>query len=239
MAVAYGDAFSLTEATTVNSVYTAPTGIVNNDVLILMHFEFNGAGDVSSLSPPTPPAGFAAIPGVTNPHQPGNTNYGVWFYYKVASGESGNYTVTHTSCVNRGILARYGGAEPSGPFSPNAVYTQSVLAGTTVTFTGMTTSVSNCLIIGMFYDDNDAGGNLVVPTGGNVTFTERIDNNHGNYLCDGPLAAAGATGTPTWTSNSTTGTPRGGVLASLQPAVAGAAGTVAPKFNPVPFIGST
>jgi len=46
-----------------------------------------------------------------------SNSYGHYFWYKVASGESGNYTVTHATGVNRGSIVRVTVNTTSSPFS--------------------------------------------------------------------------------------------------------------------------
>jgi len=218
MAVALGSSSTLAEATTVDSVYVAPTGITDGDLLINWHFEFSP----SAGAPPTPtaPAGFSTVPGPTWPLANANNGTAIrqWAWYKIASSESGNYTVTHSSCVNRGMMLRVTGADTSTPFSPNA--TSNTGTGTTSTFTGLTTSVNNCFVLALMSDNNDNGANLTAPAQTPPTFTERIDDNHGNYLAAGTMVTAGATGTPTMTNNSGAAQGWFAVLMSIQPSAA-------------------
>ena len=195
MAVAFGSATNIVEQTTVDTTYTAPSGITNGDLLLIWHFEF------LATTPPTPtaPAGFTLVPG-TWPLV-GTTQQSTWLWYKIASGESGNYTVSHASCVNRGIMIRVTGADTTTPFSPSPTLNKGT-TGTTSTFTGLTTTVDNCLIMAVGADDNDTAANLTAPTGTTPTFTERVDDLHGEYLATGNLSPAGATGNKTMTNNS-------------------------------------
>lgn len=232
MAVAHGSSTSLAEATSVNSVYTAPAGIADNDLLIIWHYEF-----ILSASPPptpTPPAGFAAIPGPTFPiaqTNVGGASSASWGWYKIASGESGNYTVTHASCVNRGIMERVTGAHQTTPFSPNATGNTGLAAGAggPATWTGLTTTVDGCLVLAFGSDNNDTTNNLVAPSGGSPVLTERVDI-AGEYLATGSQATAGATGNYTQTDNSASGQPWFTLLASVQPG-AGTGPVVASNFR--------
>lgn len=215
MAVAFGTANSTAEATTVDTVYVAPASIANGDVLFIYHFELS----LSLAAPPTPtaPAGFTLAPGtwpLVNTLN-GATNARVWLWYKIASGESGNYTVTHTSCINRGIIARVTGANTADPFDPDP--TQNTGTGVTTTFTGLTTTIDSCLEMAFGQDNNDKALNLTAPTGTTPTFTERIDDIHGNYLATGNLSPAAASGNKTMTNNSNAGQPWLAVLVSVQP----------------------
>jgi hypothetical protein len=199
VAVDYATSSTVTEATAANATYTAPTGIVDGDLLLIWQ-EFFSTGTVVT---PTPPAGFLVVPGVTWPLvvTPTGATGHVWFWFKIASGESGNYTVTHASSVRRGKMVRVTGADTTAPFLPFP--TQNVgTASTTYTFLGLTTVVANTLVMVFGSDWNDTANNLTAPTGTTPTFTERIDI-PGEYLATGVLATAGATGNKTMTNNST------------------------------------
>ena len=154
MAISFGTASVLAEATTVDSVYTAPSGIANNDLLLIWHFEYGGTSH--GVSPtPTAPGGFALVPGtwpidVVDPQSNHNTQ---WLWYKIASNESGNYTISHTSCINRGIMARVTGNDVTTPFAPDPTLNSG--GGVTTTWTTLTTSVDNELIMLFGSDDND------------------------------------------------------------------------------------
>lgn len=225
MAVAFGTANTVAEQTTVDTTYTAPSGIANGDLLLIWHFHFSGTG-----APPTPtiPTGFAVAPGGAWPVSDSTAGdfQAVWLWYRIAASESGNYTVPHASCVNRGIIARVTGNDTVAPFAPNP--TQNFgHSGTTTTFTGVTTSIDQELIMLFGADDND-NANTYAVTG----YTLRA-NTPGECLLTKTQTPAGATGSPTMTNNSNSGTPWFGVLAAIQPPTTTAAAVLPPQRTPL------
>lgn len=211
MAVAFGTSSSLTEATRTNSVYTAPSGISDGDLLLIWHFEYSGSGAPPT---PTPPGGFAVVPGPTWPvtNGTGSGDEGdVWLWYKIASSEAGNYTVTHASATTRGIMARVTGADTTTPFTPNTrANTGSANPTNTTVYLSLTTVIDSELILAFGTDWGDTSNNLSVPTnvgGGASTtpvFTERVDF-VGEYLATGILSPATTTGNKEQTNNCTSG----------------------------------
>jgi hypothetical protein len=234
VAVAYATSSSVAEATAVNATYTAPTGIVDGDLLIICHFLFSATTPVT----PTAPSGFATVPGVTWPLAvaPTGANGHVWLWYKFASSESGNYVVTHASSVRRGIMARVTGADSSSPFTP-APTQNTATNSSTYTFLGVTTSVDSELIMLFGSDWNDTANNLTPPTGTTPTFTEQVDI-AGEYLATGNLSPAGATGNKTMANNSAAATTSGwlAVTVAVQPTSASSTPAVPQTFNAIPFM---
>jgi hypothetical protein len=231
VAVDYASSSTVTEATAANATFTAPSGIVDGD-LLLIWLELFSTGTVVT---PTAPAGFAVVPGVTWPLvvTPTGANANVWFWYKWAAAESGSYTVTHASSVRRGKMVRVTGADTTSPFTPAP--TQNVgTSSTTYTYLGLTTAVDGTLVMLFGSDWNDTANNLTPPTGTTPTFTERIDI-PGEYLATGILSPAGATGNKTMTNNSTA-VAGSGWLASMV-AVQPARPAMSPTFNAIPFMG--
>lgn len=228
MAVAFGTSSSVTEATAVNCTYTAPASIANGDLLMIWHIMFLAGGTPPT---PTPPAGFSQVPGITWPiNVAGFTaadHITCWLWYKIAASESGNYTVTHTSSVRRGWMARITGANTTTPFAPNPTSNAGVAPTgnlpITSTFLGLTTSVDSELIMAIGTDWNDSANNLTPPAGSTPTFTERVDIG-GAYLATGLLSPAGATGNKTMTNNSGVNNPWATVLAAVQPSGGAAPG---------------
>jgi hypothetical protein len=216
MAVAYGTSSSTAEATTANTVITAPASIADGDTLLIWHFIYNGSG-----APPTctPPAGFALAPG----SWPINVVAGaqqadVHLWWKTAASESGSYTVTHTSAVCRGAMVRCTGADTTSPFAPNPTLNSGTL-GTTTTALGLTTTIDNELILFLGQDWHDTSNSLTAPTGTTPTFTARVNDAAGQFIATGNLSPAGATGNKTQTNNSAND-PFFGSLVALQPLTA-------------------
>src|SRR5262249_40824929 len=108
----------LAEGSRTNSVFTAPASIADGDWLFLTIFIYNGTNTPPT---PTPPSGFSTV-SAGSPTWPyrntlaDTTQADTWCWVKKASGESGNYTVTHTGPVTtRGSIIRVTGADPSTP----------------------------------------------------------------------------------------------------------------------------
>lgn len=225
MSVAFVSATFSAEHTTANTVYTAPSGIADTDLLIIWQFVFS---TTTSPPTPTPPTGFVALPGtwpMTFTDSNTNAKYAQYAWQKFALSESGNYTVTHAACdAARGIMSCVSGSDQTTPFSPNPTQNTGDLTQTT-TFLGVTTTVPNELILIFSSDDNDQGGVLTPPTGTTPTFTKQVDDNHGNFLASGTMASAAATGNKTMTNNSINGTNLSffAMMAAIQPPAAAVA----------------
>ncbi len=213
--VAYRSSSATTYASRTNTMLTAPSGIQNGDLLVIVF-------DIGAASPPTPtpPSGFTALPNFSSPMAMTASGFTVNMYawYKFASSESGNYTVTHASASSQGYIAAITGANTTTPFSPNP--TKNTGTGTTTTATGLTTPYDTSLVMFISSDWGSTANNLTAPTGSTPTFTKRMGSTTQSgilYVADGVLATAAATGDKTMTNNSAGGEPFGGVLVSIQP----------------------
>jgi hypothetical protein len=222
--VAVADATRSTVAigTRTNTVFTAPPGITNGDLLVILM----SAGAAAAVTV-TPPSGWSTLSGgplIVNSKADPWTQRG-YVFYKVASGESGNYTTSHSSAATDGIIIRFTGADTTTPFNPTQ--TTSSGSGTTTSWTGLTTAVDGSGVVAFSIAWDGQGGSA--PTGTTPTFTEQFDGGTTgtSYVADGVLATAGATGTKTNTNNNTggAGSPW---AASLIAIAAGAAATGAP-----------
>ena len=195
MAVAVRSTSGVAYGSRTNTAITAPAGIVNGDILLLFVA-------VAGASPPTPtfPAGFATVAG---PIASTSGGFTVNFYclWKRASGESGSYTVTHSSASSLAQLYCISGAKSSG--SPINASSSNSGTGVTSTGTGITTTVNDCLVVFAEHDWGDTSNNLSPPSGTTPTFTERVDAAL-RYYAEGVLATAGATGNKSITNNNTT-----------------------------------
>ena len=213
--VAYRSSSATTYASRTNTTLTAPSGIQNGDLLVIIF-------DIGAASPPTPtpPAGFSALPSFSSPLSmtAGGFTVNMYAWYKFASSESGNYTVTHSSASSQGYIVALSGADPTTPFSPNP--TTNTGTGSTTTATGLTTPRDNSLIMFVSSDWGDTANNLTGPTGSTPTFTKRMGSTSQSgilYVADGVLGTAGATGDKTITNNSNGSGAWGGVLISVEP----------------------
>jgi hypothetical protein len=202
MAVANRSATTnITYTSRTNTVITAPGTIVNGDVL-LIYFIIGATG-----APPTPtaPAGFTLASGYPHTTGPDTNNFEVVHYLwtKTASGESGNYTITHAVASTQAYMASYSGGDTATSLSPAPTFNSGVNSSTT-TALGLTTPRDGSMIIFISQDWGDTTNTLVAPTGTTPTFTKQMWVNPGLLLvADGALSPAGATGNKTITNNNT------------------------------------
>lgn len=226
MASAFRSASNTTYASRTNTTVTAPAGISDGDVLIYALF----LGIAGTPPTPTAPSGFSAPSGGTWPITLGPTfgftaHVRVW--YKIASGEAGNYTATHSAANTQGFMFAVSGGSSSAPVAT----TNSGGEGPTTTALGLTTSGNDALIAFMGWDWGDTANNLSPPSGTTPAFTERIDVAPLIYLATGVLAAAGATGNKSHTNNSGLNVgshPWAGVLLAVEASGGGGGVTTAP-----------
>ena len=216
MAAAYRSHSATTYATRTNTTITAPAGIADEDVLTLIFVRGN---DGSAPATPTWPSGFALESGFpTNATSADLYNVNCWVLTKIASGESGNYTVTHGNGASQGVVIASSGGSGVVQTTANS---QSYPGGTTtITATGLTTGADNSLVI--FATHNwDLYGAASPPSGSTPTFTERVDSATSlMYIATGVLATAGATGNKTHDStNGSVERPWVGMLIEIRAAV--------------------
>lgn len=213
--VAYRSSTISTWASRTNTVASAPSGLQDGDALFLFFI-------IGANTPPavTPPAGFSLL---TN--FPVQVADGTGFvvkasaFVKIASSESGSYTVTHASAASQAYLAAYSQPNVTTPFSPSPTVNSG--SGTTTTMLGLTTATNSSVVITISQDWGDTANNLTAPSGSTPTFTEDADTAI-IEVADGVLATAGATGNKTMTNNSITGDPWQGFMFAMPPAAAAA-----------------
>lgn len=211
MAASYRSISNLAYAGRTDSTIPAPASIADGDTLVAGLF-MGRPGAVPHT--PTPPTGWAAVEGtwpvaLTD----GSFNGHVRLYYKIASGESGDYTFTHdlqnTACWCVCIIGG-DGAQPK--CTQNSGFVQDTTA------LSVTPDENDSLIIYVAQDWGDTATDLTAPTGTTPTFTERLDATLW-HICTGVLATAGATGDKTAANNSSTDTPNpwSGYLVAIEP----------------------
>jgi hypothetical protein len=220
MAQAFRSNNVTTYASRTNTTITAPAGIQNGDILIIFFL-------VGLAIPPlpTPPAGFTLLMGpiieqVSPPTGIETNPFSVHHYcwIKTASGESGNYTVTHAVSNSQGYMVAV-----SGVGTQQAFITSRTGFGTTTTATGLTTQENNTFILFISSDFGNTANSLSVPAGTTPTFTQRVNpSTTSGLLCvgTGVLATAGATGNKSITNNSNgtaPGEPWSGYLLAFNP----------------------
>lgn len=200
MAAAVGSTNTLSLSNRSNSTFTAPSGISDGDVLvILMHTGRNPALTA------TAPTGFTAFTGFPTNMSTYSDSYVVRLHawYKVASGESGNYATSHTAADTEGIIYRVTGADTTTPQDVSPAFTDhpSGTGGGTVTAPTITPTVDGSLVI-WFGSTWDGFGLTSPPSGTTPTFTEYLNAASGVlYSAAGSLTTAGATGAKSVTAS--------------------------------------
>lgn len=232
-------------ATRTNTTITAPIGIQNGDILLIIFVT-----RAATPRPVSPPPGFGAI----------NSNpAGYLTGYSASYGSAQTFRVTATATNVAGYAGGYVGAygasgsssltaevniwwkvadNETGDYTvthatcPSQAYmaayagakaapfdaglTYGTTLGSAVTAAGLTTASDNSLVVFINQDWGDTANNLTPPTGSTPTFTERMDVPL-LYVADGVVASFGGTGTKTFTSNSAAGNPNQTFLFALTP----------------------
>lgn len=217
---------NVAEGTRTNTTFTAPSGIQNGDRLVI--FLMTGANGGLAA---TPPSGFTALTsfGATFQSQFGADPWRTRLYgwEKVASGESGNYTCTHSNGGSGGIMYAISGAHASTAAATAVTNHAEGTGGANLIAPTITPSANNAAIlwIGQSWD---AFGAASPPSGTTPTFTEyrNTTTNEGMYSAAGILATAGATGSKTVTSGQGDSRPWLAALVSIEQAAGGQTVTV-------------
>lgn len=217
MAIAFAAISSTTYATRTNTVVPAAgLGVIaNNDLLLLLVL----TGATAASPDVTPPAGFTICPGTWPTSVVGGTfNVQYWAYFRVASGESGDYAITHTEASSQAAIHRYTGAKTTNPINPAATTRVSAaVAEADSTAPGLTTAMADVMIVWNGHSWGDTTDVLAPPAGTTPTFTTRMDTTL-MYQATGVLAASGATGDKTMANNSSGGSPWAASLIAIEPA---------------------
>jgi len=169
-----------------------PAGTTVGDVLVAC-LALNGGG-VSSSGVPAGWTLIAAATGVANPH--------VFGYYHVAgSTEPSSFTWGLSSSVANGAgIARYSGVRAASPIDASAT-TASGASATTGTLPGVTTATPGAMLVGCMGINSSSTAVLIDPPSG---MAEAWDiGGKRQELADHSQAAAGPSGSKTWTFSST------------------------------------
>ena len=221
MPIAFEAISNTTYASRTNTVIPAAAlgTITNGDLLLLL---FMG-GAATEAPDPTAPTGFTICPGswpidVTQ----GTFNMEYRAYYKLASSESGDYTVTHATASSQGAILRFSGTAQTNPINPTPTINFQTDPGSVENSTapGLTTLVDGCMIVWNGFSWGDTTTDLTPPAGTTPTFTERLDTTL-MYVATGIMTTAGATGDKSMANNSNTGNPWGASLISIEPGPTG------------------
>jgi hypothetical protein len=201
-------------ATRTNTTFTAPSGIADGDILII-HFCIGANGTTPPV--PTTPTGFSVTSGSFPITATSAAPYTIknYSYYKVASSESGNYTVTHTSSDSFGYMCAVSGGAAGAPG-----VTTNTGTGTTTTALAVTPTNNNSFVMIASMDWNDTNNTLSAPTGTTPTFNIRCNFAQCSnlFVADGVLATAASTGNKTMTNNTVSIDPWAGFLYKVEAA---------------------
>lgn len=211
-----------TYASRTDTTVTAPSGIQDGDLLYAFIFTTSNGGTAPT---PTPPSGFTQLPSSpTSVTDEGSFNGKFWAYVKTASSESGDYTFSHSTCSSQGLMLRVSAGNATGVVDASNTGT-----GSTTTFTGVTTTQDNALVMVVAHDWGDTANNLSPPSGSTPTFTEHVDVTL-VYAASGVLATAGSTGDKTMTNNTTGINPWAGYTIGINPEEAPSGGVIVSWF---------
>lgn len=226
MAIAVGSTSNTpTYGTRTNSTITAPSGITNGDLLVaVLHI---GDGSALPALTVTPPSGWAAVtnsPSAIDKSDPYTT--AIHVFYKVASGEAGNYTFSHSSADTEGYMYRLTGADTSTPIdvTPAASQCASGANGSVTNYAAITTVTNGAFVIlceAMW--DSGAGSDTV--TGSNPTIAVRRSGGN-SWIGDGLQTTAGTTTARTRTngngpSTGSINSPWASLVVPIRPATGG------------------
>lgn len=213
---------ALASGTRTNSTVTAPSGIANDNILVYGLLISGAAGGPTA----TAPSGFTAPTGIPVAWTGSGIldTYGlrIYFWTKKASGESGNYTATHSSGDSTAFMWRISGADTTTWVDQNPT-TQSHNGGgsghAVIDTPGQTPTVDGCALLWMGVTW-DSFGNATPTTG----WTERRNQAaEVLYVQDLIQVTAGATGTISVTSTQGGDRPEGAAMLVIRAAAGGGA----------------
>lgn len=176
--------------TRTNTLIPAPINIQDGDNLLII-FE-DGALNPPGVPVPTPPPGFVILPGFPLTRFDSNVfTVNTYAWGKTASGEAGDYTVTHASASSNAWMQCARGASLITPISPNP--TTNTGLGDTATAPSITTLLDNSLIVYFCSKWNFPG--ITPPGGVTPVLTTRLDGSLTLlFVSNGVLSPAGPTG---------------------------------------------
>lgn len=206
-----------------NSTVTAPSGIVDGNILVF-GLRIGGSSGGPTATPPT---GFAAPTGIpiawTGSGIGDSWGNRIYLWTKKAASESGNYTATHSSGNTTAFMWRISGADQTTWVDQNPTTLSSNGGGTGGTVIGpaptQTPTVDGCALL-WFGESWDAFG-AASPTSG---WTERRNvTTEGSYIQDIVQGTAAATGGISVTSTQGDDRPEGCAMLCIRAAAGGGA----------------
>lgn len=207
--VAFRSVSATTYASRTNTTITAPSGIVNGDILLLLILTGGASPATATL-----PAGFTAL--VTDSVSDGSFTVNRILAWKVASSESGDYTCTHAAGSSQGAIV----CVSDGNTGVTPTFSNNEGSGGTTTALGITTPSDAALVVFFVHNWGDAASGFASPPAGTTpTFTQRFDYTAGTgliYVATGVLATAGATGDKTQNNGGVAGSAWAGMLIGIK-----------------------
>lgn len=181
--------YTLADLAALTVTVNKPAGVAAGD-LLLLHVRLT-TGSVT----PTVPSGFALVTGTAQTASPGFR-----LYAKVATGsEPADYTVTYASSSARlALIALY--SDVGAVLVADGVATLGSQPGATYTWTGVTTTYANTLL--MCFASFSTGENPPADTG--MTKRYEVGVTGSMFLMTQAVAAIGATGTRAATATTNT-----------------------------------
>lgn len=187
-------------------VVNVPSGIADGDVLVT----FLGIGAAGL----TPPGGWNLIGQAT-----GQAVISSYIYYHVvtsAAGEPASYTWSGwTASRSTAQCVAYSGVDNTTPVDVTASTQSNAAGATTVVLASITTVTNGAMLISCAGQDSAAGTDTIPGTMSRVSDSTGTGKRFGS--ADETDATAGATGTRTWTFDSSV-LAHSGVLGALRPA---------------------
>lgn len=178
MAITYRSSTGVNWASGADVVITKPTGTVDGDILVAVIYHDTAITSV--------PSGWTLIHTTLNTANASS-------YWKRAASEGASYTWSHTSNYIGGSMAAYSGCLESG--DPIDAASENSGTSDTLTWTGITTTVANAMLVGLIMKVSDVGVTAATATSP-LTNNERTDV-QGTALYDGIQASAGSSGDKT------------------------------------------
>ena len=219
-----------TYGTRTNSTITAPSGIVNGNVLVaILHV---GDGTALPALAVTPPAGWTEVPNSPTAQAKADPyTIATHVFVKVASGESGNYTFNHTSADTEGYMYRLTGADTTTPIDVTPVVNASngITNGGTTNYPTITTVTNGAFMIYAESDWDAVGANSV--TGTAVTITRRRAGTI-SLISDGTMTTAGAlgAGSRTGVNGGDNASAWASIVVAIRPDTGGGTQTLTPSL---------
>lgn len=206
-----------------------PTAAVSGDLLIAQITAWNASGHTFTV-----PSGWSLL---TEHNFSGTV---VHIYYRFAEEAEpsswiwGHNDVAYPNLVAHTLIAAYSGVNPANPFGSYTTFNGSVSTPWAVAVAGITTDEVNQLLIQAPASGTVSGVSFTVPGSMTSRFNGEIPASGFPWdfgWADEVIAAAGATGTRTWTLASNVSTSYWGLTLSLRPIPAPTITAVSPEIS--------